>query len=68
VDEQVIPLTNVLVRRRTEFGWHCEREGMPLFLAIGQVAPGVSMPVVGTRGTVEVRASVLRDLYLARQR
>lgn len=39
MDERIVSFTYVLVLRHTDFGWHCEQNGRPLFIAGGQVAP-----------------------------
>jgi len=65
MDERIVSLTYVLVLRHTDFGWHCEQNGRPLFIACGQVAPGTPMPAIGTRGTVQVRDFAVRYVYPA---
>jgi len=62
MNERIVALHDVLVLRHEEFGWHCEREGRPLFIAKGQIARGLPIPAVGTRGTVQVRELAVRDL------
>jgi hypothetical protein len=62
MNERIVSL-HVLVLRQVDFGWHCEHDGRPLFLAKAQVALGVPMPTAGTRGTVQVREFAMRDLF-----
>ena len=61
--ERVVPLREVLVLRQSDFGWHCERAGRPIFVARGHVARGTAMPSMGTRGTVQVREFAIPDLF-----
>ena len=63
MDERTVRLPNMLVVRQAEFGWFCEQEGQPIFIARGQIALSVPFPAVGTRGTVEVCAFAIHDLY-----
>ena len=63
--ERTVALTDMLVLRYDDVGWHCERQGRPLFIARAQVAPGTPFPSVGTRGTVQVREFAVRDLFPA---
>lgn len=64
MEEQAVTLPNILVVRESEFGWFCEHEGRPLFVAQGQVALHAPVPAVGTRGTIEVHAFAAYDLGL----
>ena len=60
----VVVLENVLVVKRSDYGWHCEIEGRQVFLVQGQLAPGTSMPAEGTRGRVTLTAMAAKDLNL----
>lgn len=61
--ERVVHLKHVLVLRQSTFGWHCEQNGRPLFVARGQVALGTPMPSMGTRGTIQVREFAIREVF-----
>jgi hypothetical protein len=61
--ERTVCIQNVLVVRQSEFGWYCQHEDRPLFIARGQVPPGIQPPAEGTRGVVEVHAFAIADLY-----
>lgn len=51
MNARIVSLDDVLVLRHVDLGWHCEHKGRPLFIAKGQLAPGVPIPTEGTRGT-----------------
>lgn len=56
---------NVLVTRRSEYGWQCEGlDGRALFLSQFQIAPGTTMPDEGQRGRVTLTAKAAQDLNL----
>ena len=57
-----VVVTDVLVVRRSGFGWHVEIEGRQMFLATPQIAPGCSMPTEGERGSVTLTAGAADDL------
>lgn len=59
-----VVVEDVLVVRRTDFGWHCVVRGRQMFLAGLQVAPDCLMPGAGERGTVTVTAEAAYDLLL----
>ncbi len=62
----VVSVEDVLVVRRTAFGWFCEIGDDLLFLGSLQIAPGTSMPGDGERGRVTLTMDAARDLGLAR--
>lgn len=58
----VIVVEDVLVVRRTDFGWHCEIAGEPVFLSTLQIAPGFLMPADGEWGAVNLVATAANDV------
>jgi hypothetical protein len=55
---------NVLVVRRSEFGWHCVIEGRAVFLGQREIAPDATMPREGERGRVTLTADAAENLNL----
>jgi hypothetical protein len=55
-DTAVIVVADVLVVRRSDFGWFCEVAGERVFFANLQIAPGFLMPGPGERGPIKVLA------------
>ena len=64
-DGAVVVVEDVLVVRRTDFGWHCVLRGRQMFLAALQIAPNYLMPSEGERGTVTLTAEAAYDLLIA---
>jgi hypothetical protein len=62
--DDVVVLANVLVVRRTDFGWQCVIQGRQVFLSSLQIAPGSLMPADGERGAVTLTAAAAEDLSL----
>jgi hypothetical protein len=60
----VVIYENVLVARRSQYGWHCEIDGRRVFLVEAQLAPGTTMPDQGLRGRVALTAAAANDLHL----
>ena len=58
----VIVVEDVLVYRRSDFGWHCEIQGRSVFVANLQLAPGCEMPRQGQRGPVTLTRAAADDL------
>lgn len=52
LDGSAVTVADVLVVRRTDFGWHCEIDARRVFVGTLQVAPGCTMPAEGERGPV----------------
>jgi hypothetical protein len=61
-----VRVDDVLIVRRTDFGWFCEIEGQGVFLGSLQVVTGAMMPEIGERGTVTLTVAAAQDLGLAR--
>ena len=59
-----VVVEDVLVVRRTDFGWLCVIRGRQMFLAGLQVAPDCLMPGAGERVTVTVTAESAYHLLL----
>ncbi len=59
-----VVVENVLVVRRTDFGWHCVMRGRQMFLASLQIAPDCLMPGEGEHGTVMITAEAAYDLLI----
>lgn len=57
-----VVVADVLVVRRSDFGWYVEIEGHRTFLATLQIAPGCVMPPEGKRGSITVTAVAADDL------
>ena len=55
----VIVVEDVLVVRRSDFGWQCEIAGEGVFVSTLQVAPKFLMPLVGDRGPVKLIATAI---------
>jgi hypothetical protein len=62
-----VVVTDVLVVRRSEFGWHCQIAGKQVFLSALQLEPGFAMPAEGTRGPIKLTAAAVDDLNLSRR-
>jgi hypothetical protein len=63
----IAELADVLVVRRSDFGWHCEVDGKQVFLSSLQIAPGFLMPADGTSGPIKLTTAALQDLNLSRR-
>jgi hypothetical protein len=59
----VIVVEDVLVVRRSDFGWWCEIGGLPVFFGAAQIAPGFLMPPTGERGPVKVVTSAVAPMW-----
>jgi hypothetical protein len=62
--EERVTVPDVLIVRRTDFGWLCEIARQAVFLGTLQIAPGTLVPVDGERGPVTLTLSAARDLGL----
>ncbi len=58
---------DVVVVRRSNFGWQCLIAGRPVFVGSLQVPQGFHMPVEGKRGRVILTEAAVRDLDLPMQ-
>ena len=62
--DDVVVYENVLVTRRSDYGWHCIIEGRAVFLGKSQLATDAPMPREGERGRVTLTATAAHDLQL----
>jgi len=62
-DPDVIVVEEVLVVRRSDFGWWCEIAGLPVFFGAAQIAPDFLMPADGVRGPVKVVTSAVAPMW-----
>ncbi len=67
-EDDAVVFENVLVMRRSEFGWHCVIDGRAVFLGHQEIAQGCTMPQEQRHGRVVLTATAARNLNLhARQ-
>ncbi len=67
-EDDTVVFENVLVTRRSEFGWHCVIDGRAVSLGHQEIAQGCTMPQEQHHGRVVLTATAARNLNLrARQ-
>jgi len=59
----VAVVADVVVVRRSDFGWWCEIAGLPVFFGAAQIAPDFLMPADGVRGPVKVVTSAVAPMW-----
>jgi hypothetical protein len=61
----VAVVADVVVVRRSDFGWQCMIEGRPVFVANLQIPRGFVMPIEGQSGPVMLTAAAIHDLGIS---
>lgn len=64
-NDEVVLVADVVVVRRTDFGWQCMMEGRPVFVGALQIPRGFQMPVAGECGMLMLTAAAARDLQVS---